>query len=133
MNQTHKKRILLVDDDPSLVELFTMVLEFEGYQVMVAGDGEEAVNIIDHPQGEGWSFDIIMVDLMLPVMDGLHFMHCLRHEMNCPLPVLVLSGMSKPAEIERALAEGADAVLSKPVEPMLVIQKLDALLDVANA
>ena len=120
-------RILIVDDDASIVELLCIVLEMEGYEVATAGDGKQAVTILQNAAPD-CPFDILMVDLMMPVMDGLHFMHWLRTELKCTLPVLALTGMSKPDEIDRAKLAGADDVLSKPIEPMDIVKKLAELL-----
>lgn len=127
-----KKRILIVDDDPSIVELLGISLEMVGYEVLTAGDGMQAISVLqnaihDHP------VDMVMVDLMMPVMDGLRFIRWLRTEMNSPLPVLALTGMSQASDAQIAMSAGASAVLSKPVEPRVIIEKLAELLKDAGS
>lgn len=132
MNPTRKPRILIVDDDSAIVELLGIALEMTGYEVVTAGDGAQAISIMQNVAPDS-PFDILMVDLMMPVMDGLRFMRWLRAELNCSLPVLALTGMSKPSEVQKALDAGADAVLNKPVEPMVIVEKLAELLNLAGA
>jgi CheY-like chemotaxis protein len=121
-------RILVVDDDAIIVELLSMVLDRAGYEVLTAGDGAKAIAILQDVQPDQ-AVDILMVDLMMPVMDGLRFMRWLRTEQKSSLPVLALTGMSKPSEVQAALQAGADAVLNKPIEPRLIVEKLAELLD----
>lgn len=120
-------RILVVDDDEIIVELLSMVLERAGYEVLTASDGAQAIAILQGAQPDQ-AVDILMVDLMMPVMDGLRFMRWLRTEQKSALPVLALTGMSKPSEVQAALQAGADAVLNKPIEPRLIVEKLAELL-----
>lgn len=121
-------RILVVDDDEIIVELLSMVLERAGYEVLTASDGAQAIAILQGAQPDQ-AVDILMVDLMMPVMDGLRFMRWLRAEQKSALPVLALTGMSKPSEVQAALQAGADAVLNKPIEPRLIVEKLAELLE----
>jgi len=128
MRATNKPCVLIIDDDPAIIELLSIYLEFTGYEVQTAADGAQGVAILksmttDRP------IDAIMVDLMMPVMDGLRFIHLLRTELKCALPVLALTGMSKPNDVQRAVQAGANAVLSKPVEPKVIIEKLAELLN----
>lgn len=120
-------RILVVDDDVIIVELLGMVLDRAGYEVLTASDGVKAISILQGASPDR-AVDILMVDLMMPVMDGLRFMRWLRTELKSSLPVLALTGMSKPSEVQAALQAGADAVLNKPIEPRLIVEKLAELL-----
>jgi len=104
------KRILLIDDDEFIVDLLSLLLSEKGYRVFTASNGQEAIDLISEQ-----AVDLIIVDLMMPKMDGLQFIHWLRKEFNASLPVLVLSGMTNK-ECERLVAEaGGDALLYKPV------------------
>ena len=128
MRATNKPCVLIIDDDPAIIELLSIYLEFTGYEVQTAADGAQGVAILksmttDRP------IDAIMVDLMMPVMDGLRFIHLLRTELKSALPVLALTGMSKPNDVQRAVQAGANAVLSKPVEPKVIVEKLAELLN----
>ena len=128
MNDARKLRILVVDDDPAIVELLVMVLEMAGYEVLTAGDGAQAVSLLQNLVPESL-VDAIMVDLMMPVMDGLCFMRWLRTEQKSTVPVLVLTGRNKPGGEAIILQAGANAVLYKPVEPRAVVEMLATLLD----
>ena len=132
MNDARKLRILVVDDDPAIVELLVMVLEMAGYEVLTAGDGAQAVSLLQNLVPESL-VDVIMVDLMMPVMDGLRFMRWLRAEQKSTVPVLVLTGRNKPGGEAMILQAGADAVLYKPAEPREIIKMLATLLDRTGA
>lgn len=127
MRETNKPCVLIIDDDPAIIELLSIYLEFMDYEVRTAPDGAQAVAIVKDMTPER-PIDAIMVDLMMPVMDGLRFIHTLRTELKCALPVLALTGMSQPDDVQRALRAGANAVLSKPVEPKVILDKLAELL-----
>ena len=134
MNDARKLRILVVDDDPAIVELLSIVLEMAGYEVLTAGDGAQAVSLLQNLVPESL-LDVIMVDLMMPVMDGLRFMRWLRTEFKStvPVPVLALTGRNKPGGEAMILQAGADAVLYKPVEPKEIVEMLATLLDRTGA
>lgn len=128
MSQTCKRRILIVDDDPIIVELLIIFLEMKGYEVFSVSDGAQAVGFL---QGcaPGSQVELIMLDLMMPVMDGLCFLHWLRTDAKLALPVLALTGMNQPTDVQRAIGAGADAVLSKPLELQRIAMKLAELLN----
>lgn len=128
MNEMRKKRILIVDDDPSIIELLGISLDMAGYEVLAAGDGAQAVISLQKMMPDD-AVDVIMVDLLMPVMDGLRFVRWLRTEMKSTLPVLALTGMSQSKDTQAAMSAGADAVLSKPVDPRVIIKKLAELLE----
>lgn len=127
MRATNKPCVLIIDDDPAIVELISIFMEFMDYEVRTALDGAQAIAILKDMTPER-PIDVIMVDLMMPVMDGLRFIHTLRTELKCTLPVLALTGMSQPDDVQRALRAGANAVLSKPADPKVVLDKLAELL-----
>ena len=103
-------RILLVDDDELLAELLEMTLSIEGYDVAVCTNGAEGIKRLQHDQ-----FDVVVLDLMMPFMDGLQFMRVLTG-MASPPPVVVLSAVGKGDLVRDVLAAGAKAVVAKPVE-----------------
>ena len=104
-------RILLVEDDLLLSELLEMLLYAEGHDVVHATNGAEALERL-----KSEAFDLIVLDLMMPVMDGLRFLdHCRANNVSTP-PVLVFSASTSPEVTERALQAGAAAVARKPVD-----------------
>jgi len=117
------KRVLLIDDDEDLQELLSMYLEIEGYITIAAQNGMEATRILQDQE-----VDIIVVDLMMPVMDGMRFLRWLRIEQKKSLPVLVLTAVEKES-VERDLIEtGASGVVYKPLDPDDLLEKMRNLV-----
>lgn len=115
---TSAPRVLVVDDDEDLRAALADILEAEGYEVAVAADGQEALEVLreEHAPLPG----LVLLDMMMPVMDGWEFCaHQKRDPKLAHVPVLVLSAS---ADVERAAAElGAQGYLRKPMD-------IDALL-----
>jgi len=110
-------RVLAVEDDDDLRAFYRTLLEEEGYEVRVARDGAEALGLID------WAPDLILLDLMLPVMDGYQFLRRLRSSrQGAHIPVLVLSAALPPG---RETLAGAQAVLRKPFEFDRLLRTID--------
>ena len=116
-----KKKILVVDDEVSLQETLTYKLEKEGYQVEVAGDGLTALELARSTKP-----DLVILDVMLPGMDGFEVCRTLRQETN--IPVLMLT--ARDDEIDRVvgLEVGADDYLPKPFSMRELIARVKALL-----
>lgn len=115
------EKILVVDDEVSLQETLTYRLEKEGYQVVVAGDGLTALNL-----ARSINPDLIILDVMLPGMDGFDVCRTLRQETN--IPILMLT--ARDDEIDRVvgLEVGADDYLPKPFGMRELIARIKALL-----
>jgi len=96
------KKILVVDDEPSIVTLLTFNLEKEGYQVTSATDGQEALEIALMQ-----SFDFILLDVMLPHMDGIEITKRLRQE-KVNTPIIILTAKDDPIDRILGLEIGAD-------------------------
>ena len=112
----HSASVLLVEDDRDIREAVSAVLEAEGYTVLTAGNGEEALKILERGQP-----CVVLLDLMMPVMDGWDFMEQVKRTRRLEdLPVVVVSAYS-----ERK-AEGVRRVLKKPLD---VNQLLSAVAD----
>ena len=119
-------RVLLIDDDVYILELISMVLETEGFDVLQAANGQEGkVALLDRAQPP---FDVIMVDLMMPVMDGLRFLRWLRKDAESRIPVLVLTGRCGTDTVEAVKQAGADALLFKPIDASKIVAQLRLLL-----
>lgn len=104
-------RVLLVEDDLLLSELLEMLLMLEGLEVVHAGNGAEALERL-----QDGSFDLIVLDLMMPVLDGFGFLNRLGQEGGEQPPVLVFSASTNPEIADRARQAGAAAVARKPVD-----------------
>lgn len=105
-------RVLIVEDDPIVRRLLTAVLRQRGCQVVQAADGAEALRRLEETP-----VDVIVLDLLMPVMDGLRFLHELREVRGLKVPVLVLTAsLDDAGEDERRVLEaGANRVARKPV------------------
>lgn len=101
------KRVLVVDDDASIRELLSTALEDDGYEVVPARNGQDALAVCDR-----WRPDVIVLDLMMPVMDGWTFAKRL-HERD-DIPIVVLSAATDIAR--HAKTVGAKAVVGKPFD-----------------
>ncbi len=115
------KRILLVEDEENLQHALKLNLEMEQYQVRAVGDGSSAVKIFREEK-----FDLVILDIMLPEMDGLMVCENIRLH-NSTVPVLFLSAKNTPADRINGLRKGADDYLTKPFdleELLLRVKKL---------
>ena len=113
--------ILLVEDEENLHEALKLNLELEGYQVVSAMDGKQALKTL-----QGQYFDLMILDIMLPEMDGIEVLENIRIQNNA-LPVLILSAKNTSADRVMGLKKGADDYLTKPFnleELLLRVQKL---------
>jgi two-component system, OmpR family, alkaline phosphatase synthesis response regulator PhoP len=121
MIDPNKPSILLVEDEENLHESLKMNLEFQGYQVTSAYDGVQAMKAV---QGE--YFDLIIMDVMLPEMDGYSATQNIRLT-NTEVPILILSARDSSGDRVTGLKKGADDYLTKPFnleELLLRVQKL---------
>jgi len=117
----HDTVILLVEDEENLHEALKLNLELEGYQVVSAQDGMQALKALQNQY-----FDLMILDIMLPEMDGIEVLEAIRIQNN-NLPVLVLSAKNTSADRVLGLKKGADDYLTKPFnleELLLRVQKL---------
>ncbi|HEV8229115.1 MAG TPA: response regulator [Candidatus Limnocylindria bacterium] len=101
------KRVLVVDDDPSIRDILSAALEDDGYEVVPASNGADALDVVDR-----WKPDVIVLDLMMPVMDGWTFARRLRERDD--IPIIVISAANDLAR--HALDVGARDVLPKPFD-----------------
>jgi DNA-binding response OmpR family regulator len=109
-----KKRVLIVDDDPTIRELVTAILQSEGYEVVAADDGPKGIDILDNePRPIG--FTLVILDVMMPGMNGLDVLTRMRiHPHTQKLPVLMLTGEDKAEDIMAGYSVGADYYITKP-------------------
>src|SRR5580704_8979075 len=111
-------KVLLVEDNPDLRELFAFVLQGEGYQVITAEDGLLGLRIAEAEQP-----DIIVTDIAMPQIDGVQMITLLKQKLPLRgIPILALTGYS-PDSMKRALAAGADRVRCKPAEPEVLLDE----------
>ncbi|MDX1419477.1 MAG: response regulator transcription factor, partial [Rubricoccaceae bacterium] len=116
--------VLLVDDEPDLLELLTYTLEREGYRVLTARDGVEGLKAAEAEQP-----DLFIVDIMMPRMDGVEMTQRLREDARLRLtPILMLTARTGERDEIAGLEAGADDYLVKPISPRLLVSRLRALL-----
>lgn len=121
-----KETILLVDDEPNIIELARMYLEQDGYAVIAANDGQAALDRIaaDAP-------DLVVLDLMLPRIDGWDV--CKRVRAKSDLPIIMLTARDEDIDKIVGLELGADDYMTKPFNPRELVARVKAILRRINA
>jgi signal transduction histidine kinase/ActR/RegA family two-component response regulator len=123
-----QRRVLVVDDEPSIRKIVCKQLQVAGYDVLVAADGQEGLAMAreGHP-------DLIVLDVMLPKMNGHEVCAALRQDPGFTgVPILMLTAKSQRKDKEEGLQHGADAYLTKPFQLEELLQRLQALQQRAN-
>jgi two-component system, OmpR family, alkaline phosphatase synthesis response regulator PhoP len=115
-------RMLVVEDEQHLAEGLRFNLEAEGYQVRVVETGEAALDVL-----KAEAFDVVVLDVMLPGMDGFSVMGAMRHA-GLFIPTLMLTARGHPEDVLKGFAAGADDYLTKPFELAILIARLRGLL-----
>lgn len=116
-----ESKILLVEDDKSISEMVKGYLNKEGFIVTTAFDGEEGINIFLNN-----SFDLIILDLMLPKVDGMEFMKIIRE--NSLIPILIMSAKNTDVDKAVGLGFGADDYISKPFSMIELLARIKAII-----
>ncbi len=108
------KKILAVDDERAIVRLVQVNLERQGYEVVTAFDGKEALEKV-----EAENPDLIVLDVMMPYMDGFEVLQNLKkNQMTRDIPVIMLTAKAQDADVFRGWQSGVDCYLTKPFNPM---------------
>jgi two-component system cell cycle response regulator CtrA len=115
-------RILLIEDDPTTAQSIEMMLKSEGMVVDATDLGEDGLEI-----GKLYDYDLIVLDLMLPDMDGLEVLRRLR-DSRVETPVLILSGLTEPDKKVKGLGIGADDYLTKPFDKAELLARIQAII-----
>jgi two-component system, OmpR family, phosphate regulon response regulator PhoB len=115
-------KILLAEDEEVLRMLVVDTLEDEGHEVDEACDGEEAYELIQKN-----SYDLILLDYMMPVYTGLELIQLVRNEQN-QSKILMLSAKSQSSEQQKVLDAGADYFMSKPFSPLELVERIEEIL-----
>ncbi len=115
--------ILMIEDDDLLSEVVASLLELEGYRVTLAEDGAVGLKRVAEQH-----YDLILLDLLMPQIDGVRFVRMMKDRMPDPPPVLVISASATGQILEDIKAEGVFDVLRKPVQPALLLARVAQVL-----
>ncbi len=122
------KEILIVDDEPSIVVPIQFLMEQQGYNVMVAENGESALDIIYK-----YKPDLILLDIMLPRIDGYEVCEIVRLDPRYrDIKIIFLTAKGREVEIAKGLALGADAYITKPFSNTELVAKVKELLAITH-
>lgn len=114
--------VLIVDDEPNIIQLARMYLEREGFRVEAAGDGRSALDKVKQLRPA-----LMVLDLMLPELDGMEVCRRLRTEKN-PIPIFMLTARDEDIDKILGLEMGADDYLTKPFNPREMVARVKAIL-----
>jgi excisionase family DNA binding protein len=119
---TSKKRILVIDDDETIRQLFKHTLEGSNYHVITAEDGAKAVELV-----ESWNFDLIFTDLKMPGMNRAETFRRIR-QINDSVPVVIITGYRMSKLMEQALEQGPLGIIKKPFNAFDIQRSADRFL-----
>jgi len=123
-----KRRVLLVEDEANMLELLKYRLEENSYNVATASDGFAALT-----QVRNFKPELVILDLMIPKIDGFTICRMLKYNDEYrAIPVIILSARSTDEDIRRGMSMGADAYVTKPYEPEVLLAKITELLTKAS-
>ncbi len=117
-----RSKVLLADDEAEIRDLLRLYLEKEGYEIIEASSGSEVLQKLQEDEGIG----ILLLDIMMPEMDGFHVLKKLREERN--LPVVILSAKTSDSDKILGLDLGADDYIAKPFNPLEVVARVNSNL-----
>ena len=119
-----KKKIIVVEDEPDLVDVVTYNLQREGYLVLAAQRGDEGLNLIRSERP-----DLVLLDLMLPGMDGLSICRQMKSDSSLSeIPIIIASAKGEESDVVIGLEMGADDYLAKPFSPRELLARIKAVL-----
>jgi DNA-binding response OmpR family regulator len=117
--------VLVVDDDPVILKLLEVNFEMEGFTVLVARDGEEGIEVARADQP-----DLIVSDIMMPKVSGLELVIALKSDPTTnEIPIILLSAKAQNADVRSGLDAGADDYVTKPFEPLDLVDRVNRLLE----
>jgi DNA-binding response OmpR family regulator len=121
-----KKRILLVEDTETILNIYKTKLMTEQFDVTIARNGMEAIQAVS-----GQLFDVMLLDLMMPIVDGFKVLQVVKSDAKTEkIPIIVFSAKGQPQEIEKAMKLGAaDYIVKSLTKPNDVVEKIRRLLD----
>ena len=119
-----KQTILLVDDDPDILQMISYNVEKEGYTVHTAADGEEGIKLAANVKP-----DLVLLDVMMPKMDGIEVCQIIRENKDIEQPIIAfLTSRSEDYSQIAGFKAGGDDYITKPIRPRVLISRIEALL-----
>ena len=119
-----KKRVLLVDDDPELVESVRIALTTQGYEVLIASDGAEALARVERDRP-----DLMLLDLVMPRRSGLTVLDRMHHTAMRSTPIIMMTGTEEVRHREAARLRGVSVFLSKPFAIEQLLEEVETILN----
>ena len=120
-----RKRILVADDDPDLLDLLQMDLSHKGYDTMTAANGKDALQV-----AMAEKLDLILLDVMMPYIDGYHVAYEITNKLGAKAPhIIIMTSRDTTREKGIALMSGAHEVIQKPLEMAKLHERVAAALD----
>jgi DNA-binding response OmpR family regulator len=117
--------ILVVEDDPVILRLLEVNFEMEGFDVLTAEDGQAGVDV-----ARAATPDLVVSDIMMPKMSGLELLAALRADASTKdIPIILLSAKAQAADVAAGTEAGADDYVTKPFEPLELVERVNALLE----
>ena len=116
--------VLVVEDDPVILRLLEVNFELEGFRVLTAHDGAQGIEIVRAERP-----DVIISDIMMPKVSGLELVQAVRADVELAgTPIILLSAKAQSADLKAGLDAGADDYITKPFEPLDLVDRVNALL-----
>ena len=117
-------KVLLVEDDPVILRLLEVNFELEGFDVVLARDGQEGIE-----QARAARPDLVISDIMMPNVSGLELVTTLKADAaTADIPIILLSAKAQSADLKAGMEAGADDYVTKPFEPLELVDRVQALL-----
>jgi CheY-like chemotaxis protein len=125
MNDCRKGRILIVEDEDALIRILDFMLRSRGYEVLPARDGAEGLRLATTERP-----DLIVLDVMLPLMDGIEVCRRLKADPEYhEIPILLLTAKAQAEDRRRGMEAGADLLLTKPYDRSVLLESVDRLIE----
>jgi len=120
-----RRKILVVDDDPTMVKLINVNLKLNNYAVIEAISGEQALDIVSKEP-----LDLVVLDIMMPRVDGWEVLKRIREDADTEeLPVILVTAKTQDSDVIRGWELGADEYVIKPFNPLLLVEVIKMVLD----
>jgi DNA-binding response OmpR family regulator len=117
-------RVLVVEDDPVILRLLEVNFELEGFEVLLAHDGAQGIEMARAERP-----DLVISDIMMPNVSGIELVEQLKGDADtASIPIILLSAKAQSADVKAGLEAGADDYVTKPFEPLELVDRVQALL-----